>query len=204
MKKLNIGLDIDNVITDFNKGMMKEYLIEDKKKRNHGIINPKSAHLTKGMFDWSEEEVENFHIDNMERIAKDFSPRLNCKKYMDKLLVDGHKLFLITNRQYPHYKSAEKTTVDWLKKHNINYTKLILSKKPDKTEEYKENNIDIMIDDRPDQCKLMRAHGINVMLMFTKYNKVEKEDLNFATSWKNLYEEITKLCPKERRTHGNI
>lgn len=191
---MNIGLDIDNVITDFNKGMMKEYLIEDKNKRNRGIINPKSAHLTNGMFDWSAEEVENFHIENMERIAKDLYPRLNCKKYMDKLLSDGHKLYLVSNRQYPHYKNAEKTTIDWLKKHNINYTKLILSKRPDKTAECKKYNIDIMIDDRPDQCKLMRANGINVMLMFTKYNKAEKEDLPFATSWKNLYEEITKLC----------
>lgn len=191
---MNIGLDIDNVITDFNGGMMKEYLIEDKNKRNRGIVNPKSAHLTRGMFDWSDEEVENFHIENMERIAKDFSLRRNCKKYMDKLLDDGHKLCLITNRQFPHYKNAKKTTIDWLKKHDVNYTKLILSKSPDKTKECKENNIDIMIDDRPDQCKLMRAQGINVMLMLTKYNRVEKEDLPFATSWENLYDKITKLC----------
>ena len=190
---MNIGLDIDNVITDFNSGMLKEYLIEDKNKRNRGIINPKSAHLTKGMFDWSEEEVENFHIENMERIAKDFSPRRNCKKYMDKLLSDGHKLFLISNRKYPHYKDAEKTTVDWLRKNNINYTKLILSETPDKTKECKESNIDIMVDDRPDQCKIMRANGINVMLMFTKNNRAEKDDLPYATSWKNLYSQITKM-----------
>lgn len=69
-----------------------------------------------------------------------------------------------------------------------------MSKSPEKTKECKENNIDIMIDDRPNQCKLMRAQGINVMLMLTKYNGVEKEDLPFATSWKNLYDKITKLC----------
>jgi len=32
--------------------------------------------------------------------------------------------------------------------------------------------------------------------MFTKYNRKEKEDLPFATSWKNLYEEITKYAKK--------
>ena len=31
----------------------------------------------------------------------------------------------------------------------------------------------------------------------SKYNRKEKEDLPFATSWKNLYEEITRLCKKE-------
>ena len=50
-----------------------------------------------------------------------------------------------------------------------------------------------MIDDRAGQCKKMRANGINCMLMFTKYNAREKEDLSFATSWKNLYEKIREL-----------
>ena len=40
----------------------------------------------------------------------------------------------------------------------------------------------------------MRAIGIIVILMLTRYNRKEVEDLPFATSWKNLYEEITKLC----------
>lgn len=187
---MNIGLDIDNVITDFDKDILKEFLLEDKNKRNAGIINKKARHINHGMFDWSQDEVDEFYNNNMERIAKDLKPRRNCKKYMDKLLQDDHKLILISHRAYPHYLNAEKTTLDWLKKNNINYTKLILSNAPDKTKECKENNIDIMIDDRVSQCKIMRANGINVMLMFTKYNKREKEDLPFATSWENLYEKI--------------
>ena len=47
-----------------------------------------------------------------------------------------------------------------------------------------------MIDDRTGLCKKMRANGINCMLMLTKYNRKEKDDLFFATSWKNLYEKI--------------
>lgn len=194
---MNIGLDIDNVITDFDKDILKEFLLEDKNKRNTGIINKKARHINYGMFDWSQNEVDELYNNNMERIAKDLKPRRNCKKYMDKLLEDGHKLFLISHRAYPHYLSPEQTTLDWLKKNNINYTKLILSNTPNKTKECKENNIDIIIDDRASQCKIMRAQGINVMLMLTKYNKREKEDLTFATSWKNLYEEITKLCKRE-------
>ncbi len=187
---MNIGLDIDNVITAFDCQILKEFLLEDKNKRNTGIINKKARHINHGMFDWSETEIDEFYNNNMERIAKDLKPRRNCKKYMDKLLQDGHKLILISHRAYPHYQNPEKTTLDWLKKNNINYTKLVLSGTPDKTKECLENNIDIMIDDRASQCKKMRANGINVMLMLTKYNVREKEDLPFATSWKNLYENI--------------
>ena len=191
---MNIGLDIDNVITDFDAGILKEFLLEDKNKRNAGIINKNARHINHGMFDWSKEEVDEFYNNNMERIAKDLKPRRNCKKYMNKLLQDGHKLYLISHRVYPHYQNPEQTTLNWLKKNRINYTKLILSETPDKTKECREYKIDIMIDDRAGQCKKMRANGINCMLMFTKYNAREKEYLPFATSWANLYEEITKLC----------
>ena len=194
---MNIGLDIDNVITAFDNSILKEFLLEDKNKRNTGIINKHAKHINNGMFDWSREEVDEFYNNNMERIAKDLKPRRNCKKYMDKLLQDGHKLYLISHRAYPHYKNPEQTTLDWLEKNKINYTKLILSKTPDKAKECKENNIDIMIDDRADYCRKMRESGINCILMFTKYNRKDIENLPFVTSWKNLYEEITKLCKKE-------
>lgn len=194
MKLLNIGLDIDNVITDFDRSILKEFLLEDKNKRNAGVINKNARHINHGMFDWSQDEVDEFYNNNMERIAKDLNPRRNCKKYMDKLLQDGHKLYLISRRAYPHYLNAEKTTLDWLKKNKINYTKLILSEAPDKTKECREYDIDIMIDDRASQCKIMREQGVNVMLMLTRYNPKEKEDLPYATSWKNLYEKVGELA----------
>ncbi len=189
---MNIGLDIDNVITDFDRDILKEFLIEDKNKRNAGIINKKARHINHGMFDWTQEEIDEFYDKNMERIAKNLKPRINCKKYMDKLLEDGHKLILISHRAYPHYLNAEKTTIDWLKNNKINYTKLILSNSPDKTKECKENNIDIMIDDRVSQCKIMRDNGVNCMIMLTKYNRSEVENLPYATSWENLYQKISK------------
>ena len=189
---MNIGLDIDNVISDFDDAILKEFLLEDKKKRNVGVINKKARHINYGMFDWSQEEVDEFYANNMERIAKSLKLRRNCKKYMDKLLEEGHNLILITHRVYPHYKNPEETTLDWLKAKSVNYTKLVLSNSADKIQECRENNVDIMIDDRASQCKKMRANGINCMLMFTRYNRREVEDLPFVTSWKNLYKQINR------------
>ncbi len=190
---MNIGLDIDNVITAFDRAVLKEFLKEDKNKRNRGVVNSKASHINLGMFDWSQEEVDEFYAQNMERIAKDLRPRRNCKKYMDKLLEEGHKLILISHRVYPNYKSPKKTTLDWLKKNHINYTKLVLSKSPDKTKECRENKIDIMFDDRPDKCRLMRENGINCYLMRTKYHKGEGKGLPSVTSWVNLYDKVQKL-----------
>lgn len=191
---MKIGLDIDNVISDFDKTILEEFIKEDKNKRNRGIINPDSRHITKGMFDWSNEEVEDFFCKNMENLAKILEPREDVKYYMDKMLEDGHQLYLISHRAYPHYNKPYEVTAEWLKKNKINYTKLILSKTPDKSDECKEYAIDVMVDDRVGQCAKMINKGINCIVMLTRYNYKEVGSLKSVSSWQNLYEEIRKIC----------
>ena len=48
---MRIGLDIDNVVTNFDKKILEEFYKEDKKKRNKGIVNPEGNWI-KNMFDW--------------------------------------------------------------------------------------------------------------------------------------------------------
>lgn len=193
MEKIRIGLDIDNVITDFDKDLLKEFLAEDKNKRNTGIINPKSTHISKGMFDWSKEEVDEFFANNMQRIAMSLPARRNAGKVINKLLSEGFEIYLISHRVFPHYTEPYEVTYNWLRKHNINYTKLILSKEPDKTEECLEYKIDMMVDDRVSQCKIMSENGINVFVMRTRYNIWENHNLKEITSWNKLYQEAQKL-----------
>ena len=50
---MKIGIDIDNVISNFNDELLKEYLKHDKELRNTGIIN-KDVFIRYGMFDWTE------------------------------------------------------------------------------------------------------------------------------------------------------
>lgn len=196
MKKFRLGLDIDNVITDFDKEVLKEMLIADKTKRNRGIINPNASHMTKGMFDWSKEEVDEFFNNNMERIAGNLKPRRNARKIIDKLTHEGYEIYLISHRAYPHYNHPLETTEKWLKDNKINYHKLILSETPDKTPECINYKIDLMIDDRVSQCIKMNENGINVFVMKTRYNWRDKTNLKVITSWENLYFEVTKWKEK--------
>lgn len=93
------------------------------------------------MFDCSNNEIENFFNDNMQEFARVLEPREDAKYYMDKLLDDGHGLYLISHKAYSHYTEPYKITENWLKDNNINYTKLILSKTTNKSKECKENKI---------------------------------------------------------------
>ena len=67
---MKIGIDIDNVISNFNDALLNEYLLHDKKLRNSGIINKDAEYIGKGMFDWNKDEEKNFYKNNIERIAK--------------------------------------------------------------------------------------------------------------------------------------
>ena len=45
--KMRIGIDIDNVISNFDDELLREYLKHDKTLRNSGIINSNGVYITK-------------------------------------------------------------------------------------------------------------------------------------------------------------
>ena len=61
---MKIGIDIDNVISNFNDTLLKEYLLHDKTLRNSGVINKNADYIRNGMFDWTENEELTFSFAN--------------------------------------------------------------------------------------------------------------------------------------------
>ena len=100
---MNIGIDIDNVISNFDEVLKKEFLIYDKKLRNTGIINPE-AHITRGMFDWTDDELWTFYLENIGRIVPNLDVVEGAKEYIEKLKKDGHTIVIITGRDNGEYK----------------------------------------------------------------------------------------------------
>lgn len=199
---MRVGLDIDNVVSNFDKSILEEFSKEDKNKRNKGIINKNARQIWDGMFDWSKKEVEEFFCNNMEEIAKTLEPRDGAKYYINKMINDGHEVYLISHRVYPHYNHPLEVTEKWLKDNNIRYTKLVLSKSTNKSFECLEHKIDIMFDDSVNNCRKMIDGGINCYLMKTKYNKTPSGDLKYVSSWSELYNKVCDLAAtKLERIH---
>ena len=123
---MRIGVDIDNVISDFNEKLLEEYQIHDKELRNSGIIKKNADYIRKGMFDWSKDEEINFYNNNIERIVKKLGVIEEAKEYIDKLHYDGHLIYIITGRDNGEYKEPYNMTKNWLDDNNIYYDKLIL------------------------------------------------------------------------------
>lgn len=187
---MRIGLDIDNVILETDEEILKEMLLEDKNKRNKGIINYEADYIFLGMFDWSKEEIDEFLNKKMEDIAKRLKVKDNAKNYIDKLIEDGHEIYLISNRSNKQYQDAYKTTKDNLEMNDIKYHKLIITETNDKSKECLEEKIDIMIDDRASNCLKLIDKNINCILFKTKYEKREFNNLKSVSSWSELYETI--------------
>ena len=189
---MKIGIDIDNVISNFNDTLLTEYLLHDKELRNSGIINKNADYIRKGMFDWNEDEEINFYKNNIERIAKKLGVIEGAKEYIDKLHDDGHIICIITGRDNGEYTEPYNMTKKWLEDNNIYYDSLILTDAYDKhakTKECLEHNIDIMIDDSVRICSDCIENGITTILMDTPYNKYS--NIQRVKSWKEFYRYVS-------------
>ena len=196
---MKIGIDIDNVISNFNDELLKEYLKHDKELRNTGIIN-EDVFIRYGMFDWTEKEEAEFYKNNIERIAIKLKPIHRATETIKKLKEDGNEIIIISGRNNGEYNNPYNLTEEWLAKYNIVYDKLILTNaynKEEKANVCKENNIDIMIEDSTQTAVNIEKIGTNVLFMNTRYNK-NNENFEKVSNWKEIYSKISKLYKKDK------
>ena len=189
---MRIGIDIDNVISNFNEMLLETYLIHDKELRNTGIINPNAKYIRTGMFDWSNEEELSFYKDNIEGIAKKLKVKEKAKEYIDRLHNDGNLIYIITGRDNGEYSEPYNMTKKWLDENNIYYDNLILTDAYDihaKSLECLKNDIDIMIDDSVRICSDLITSGITTILMDTPYNR--KINIKRVKNWEEFYEFVS-------------
>lgn len=193
---MNIGIDIDNVISNFNEVLLDRFLKHDKTLRNTGILN-NEKYITEGMFDWTEEELKSFYDNIIEDVAVNLDLINDSKKYIDKLKSEGYKIYIITGRDNGEYKDPYNMTVNWLNNHGIYYDKLILTnaKKYDKYLECKNNDIDIFIDDSKNMCDECTKNGVHTLLFSTPYNK-DNSNLTVVEHWEDIYNYIKKYKMK--------
>lgn len=126
---MRIGIDIDNVISNFNEELLKEYINHDKDLRNTGIINKNAKYIRNGMFDWSNEEENSFYINNIERIANKLELIENADKYINKLKEEGNQIYIISGRDNGEYTNPYDMTTNWLKNHNSKLLEYFINKK---------------------------------------------------------------------------
>ena len=190
---MKIGIDIDNVISNFNDVLLKNYKKHDKKVAKKGIVN-KDAYI-RSMFDWPIEEEQLYYNENIERLANLFKPIKNSSKYINKLRKNGNLIYIISGRNNGDYANPYEMTVKWLKKHNIKYDKLILTNganHQEKADVCKKYDIKIMVDDSINVCLKCLENDIKPLLFNTEYNRKENR-FERVYNWKEIYNYVSNF-----------
>lgn len=183
-----IGIDIDDTICDTNELIVDE---ADKYDREilggTGVKNP-FAYKFSEMIGWEDGMKETFFKDRLEYIMSNAEIKHNAREVINKLYDEGNEIYFITRREPVYLSNPYKISYDWLSKHDIKYTKLLVNSGK-KIDECKDYNIDIFIDDMPYNCEDVSALGINVIL-FTNGNNQNENRFVRMNNWDEIYNYI--------------
>lgn len=196
---MNIGIDIDGVLTDIEQWQLDYASKFYYEKYNMDIINSK-GYFTNEFYNVPIEFDDEFWAEYF----KDYSLNIKVRKFasevIKKLKNEGNTIYIITARSGYSYKSKEILTdaesnqivKNWLKENEIYYDKLIFSPE-DKLEICKQNNIDVMIEDKPENINTISTQ-IPVICFNAGYNEqCNGKNIIRCYSWYDIYAKIKKM-----------
>ena len=194
---MNIGIDIDGVLTDLEKMVIDNGTKLCLEKNWPIKINAIEYDVGK-TFNWSREQEDEFWLTYFIEYVQKSRPRVFASEIINKLKQEGNKIYLITARDnygipQKYYGKIQNLTKKWLKKNNIKYEKILFVKDEEKLQQCIENNIKVMIEDSPKNIENI-SKQIKVIKFASQYNKeINNENVITALSWPHIYRIIKEL-----------
>ena len=184
---MNIGVDIDGVLTDLER-MALDFGTKMCVEENIPIELNLSKYWEIEKYNWTKEQEELFWNKNLVPYVVESNPRKFAPQILEKLQEEGNKIFIITARNEsgmpPEYEGKmQELTKKWLLDNNIKYKKLIFTDDTNKLKNCIENNIDVMVEDSPINIKNI-SQKIKVIKFDCQYNKdIDGKNILTAYSW---------------------
>lgn len=197
---MNIGVDIDGVLTDMER-MAIDYGTKMCVEKNIPIKLDLNKYWEIEKYNWSAEQEEMFWNQNLIPYVIKSEARAFAAQILEKLQDEGNQVFIITARNESgmpkeYYGKMQSLTLEWLKKQNIKYKKIIFTEDSQKLQKCIENNVNVMIEDSPINIKNISSK-IKVIKFDCQYNKnINGENIITAYSWYHIYDIIKKLNTK--------
>ena len=193
---MNIGIDIDDTITntyDVLFNYAQKFTIDELGKEINDVDRSAITKMyTTTFHNWNEEEEKEFFDKYYENIIKEVKPKMYAVETINRLKLEGHKIYLITARFKVDNIDVNKLTKQWVEENNINYDELIIDVQ-DKLKMAKEKNIDVFIDDSIKNCGTIANGKIKTFMMDSIINiNYKNEKVTRVYSWPHLYQEIKK------------
>lgn len=167
---MKIGLDIDGIILDFERTMRTYAELYDLLiLRKNGVKNSRQFDYLK-RYDWTDEEKKNFIDRYLVYATINSTPLIPLVKEMLELFqLEGYEFLFITARGLLK-KETKEAVIQVFQKNNIPIDNIYWGVK-DKVSKCDELGIDIMIEDNPSTCKLLRDNKIKTLYFRDKDNE---------------------------------
>lgn len=197
---MKIGIDIDGVLTDVERWQL-DYGSKFYYERYQKEIVDFEGYDTNQIFNVDDKLDEEFWREYFKEYSLNVEARKFASEVIDKLKQDRHQIYIITARGSFLSHSADVMSIEenhqivlnWLKNNHINYDKIIFSPE-DKLNICKENNIDLMIEDKVDNINKI-SKIIPVICFHAGYNKdCKNSNIIRCYSWYDIYSKINKLA----------
>ncbi len=197
---MKIGIDIDGVLVNYYEACMDnatKYFYEHKIKYNIDS----SKYYETDIFNVPYENMEKVWNEYLEDYARRYPPRKYAAEVISKL-KENNEICIITARNEEGLPEEAQGTMglmvkEWLDNNKIEYDKLIFSN-GSKLEICKQENIDIMIEDKPTNV-LEISNYIPVLCFDNPYNRqVAGNNIIRVYSWYNILQNIED-CRRMRR-----
>lgn len=197
---MNIGIDIDNTITEVQNELNKaayDYAIKLGKNienaDNSLEVIKNNGDTYKKNFQFSYDELKYFLKNIQEKITNKAKPRDNAVEVINGLKREGHKIFIITARDREFHDNPYLLSKNWLNENNIEYDKIIVNAR-EKGTVCKNENIDLFIDDQLNNCVDVEKEGIQTI----RISADDKKYTNIVSlkDWKEIYKFVLseKIC----------
>jgi uncharacterized HAD superfamily protein len=194
---MRIGVDVDGVLTDIERYLWdygSKYATQNKLDTSidHTQYN------TIDMFAWEKELDGSFWKDIFEHYCTKAPIRTFASEILKKLKKEGHEIYIITARcpeedaTEKNIKKSNNMLKKWLKSNKVKYDKLIFTG-CDKSQQIKDNAIDIMIEDCPANIKQL-SKEIPMICFHSSYNeKLRGKNIVRCHTWYEVYNRINSL-----------
>lgn len=183
---MKIGLDIDGIILDFERTMRTYAELYDLLILRKNGIKDSSQFDYLNRYDWTDLEKQDFINNYLVYATINSTPLIPLVKEMLELFkVEGYPFELITARGLLK-KETKEAVILVFQKNNLPIDNIHWGVQ-DKVSKCKELGIDLMIDDNPNICKLLKAGKIKTMYFRDKGNEKILED-EYLTEVSNIGE----------------
>lgn len=183
----------DGVLTNIELFQL-EYGSKFCYENNIGSLIDNAGYEISEIFECSEEADERFWEEYFEVYCK-IPARIYASEVISKL-KEEHEVYIITAREYTIEKSdrghvARNILLNWLKDNKIEYDKIIFTEE-DKLKNCLDYNIDIMIEDKPENINNI-SRIIPVIAYDAEYNRTcLGKNIIKCYTWYDIYDKIKK------------